>query len=58
MSLNLGADTCLPEGLTTWNVARQLRLTVSLNRELRWADELTMLRFVLAELYPCDGTSP
>jgi len=58
MSLGLGVDTCLPQGLTPWNVARQLRLMVSLNRELLWADELTTLRFVLSELYPCKGASP
>ena len=31
---------------------------MSLNRELRWADEATALRFVLGELYPCKGASP
>ena len=57
-SLRLGSDVCLPGGLATWDVARQFRLIMSLNRELLWADELTSLRFVLAELYPCNGASP
>ena len=52
-SVSLGGDTCLPEGLTTWEAARRLHLMASLNRELLWTDELTALKFVLAELYPC-----
>jgi hypothetical protein len=57
-SLRLGVDTCLPQSLATRDVARQFRLMMSLNRELRWADELTALQFVLAVLYPCKGASP
>jgi hypothetical protein len=58
MSFRWGVDSCLPSGLATHEVARQLRLMVSLNRELLWTDALTTLRFVLAELYPCTGASP
>lgn len=56
--ISLGADICLPDGLATRDVARRFRLMMSLNRELRSADEATALRFVLGELYPCKGASP
>jgi hypothetical protein len=52
------ADICLPDDLATRDVARRFRLMMSLNRELRWADEATALRFVLGEVYPCKGASP
>lgn len=56
--IRLGADICLPDDLATRDVARRFRLMMSLNRELRWADEATALRFVLGEVYPCNGASP
>ena len=50
--------TLVRKCLATRDVARRFRLMMSLNRELRWADEATALRFVLGELYPCKGAPP
>lgn len=56
-NLRFGLDICLPDDIATREVARKFRLTVSLNRELLWADELTSLDFVLVESYPCKRAS-
>jgi len=53
LSINLGVDICLPEGLTTQEVARKLRLAASLDHELLWADELATLEFALWQSYSC-----